>query len=158
MRTRRFVARHENCFDRNLLPGHVSASSWIINPTRTHTLLLLHRKLGLWLQPGGHADGDNDMVRVALKEAAEETGIEASHIKLVSKAIFDVDIHTVYESEHDPRHEHYDIRFLLEIDDQLPLPGNEESHQIAWIPLNRVSHFNSALSLHRLVRKTRQLR
>ncbi len=157
-RTRRFIEQHENCFDRRLMPGHVSGSAWVVNPRRDHVLMLHHRKLDCWLQPGGHADGDPDMLRVVLTETSEETGVDISQIKLVSEAIFDVDVHTVYESEHDPRHEHFDVRFLVEIDDQLPLPGNVESHEVGWVPLDLLPRFNNALSFCRMVRKTRKLR
>lgn len=156
-KTRRFVMQHENCFDRALMPGHVSGSAWVVNPNRTHALLLLHRKLSLWLQPGGHADGDPDMLRVVLKETSEETGVALENIKLVSEGIFDVDVHTVHASEHDPRHVHFDVRFLVEIDDQIPIPGNDESHHVGWVALEQISRLNNMLSLHRLVRKTRRL-
>lgn len=155
-RTRRFVAANENCFDRSLLPGHVTGSSWVVNPNRDHALMLHHRKLDLWLQPGGHADGNADIHNVVIKETSEESGIELEHIKLVSRDIFDIDIHTIYASQHDHRHEHYDIRFLLEIDDSMPVPGNNESHQIGWIPLTQISHFNNFRSLYRMIRKTRR--
>lgn len=156
-RTCRFIMEHVNCFDRELLPGHVSASAWIVNPVRSHVLLLHHRKLDLWLHPGGHADGDPDILRVVMNEASEETGVAAEHIRLMSDAIFDVDIHTVYESEYSPRHEHFDIRFLMEIDDRLPLPGNDESHQVAWAPLEEVPRFNNTRSIFRLLQKTRSI-
>jgi len=156
-RTCQFIMQHKNCFDRGLSIGHISGSAWVVNPARTHVLLMHHRKLGFWLQPGGHADGDSDIIRVVLKEASEETGIDIQHIKLLSNNIFDLDVHTVHESVHDPRHEHFDIRFLVEIDDQLPIPGNDESHQIGWIDLNEVSRYNNALSFHRLIKKTRHL-
>lgn len=156
-RSRLFIQQHENCFDRHLAPGHVTGSTWVVNPARTHVLMLHHRKLNLWLQPGGHADGDPDIKRVVLKETAEETGVGMEHVRLVTGDIFDVDIHVVHASAHGPRHVHFDIRFLVEIDDQIPLPGNDESHQVGWIPLDQVSRFNNALSIRRLVQKTRRL-
>lgn len=156
-RTRRFVAQHLNCFDRELLPGHVSGSSWVVNPARSHVLIMHHRKLDRWLQPGGHADGDPDMLRVVLKETAEEAGIDIKNVKLLGERIFDVDVHTVHESSHDPRHTHYDVRFLVEIDDRLSVPGNAESHEIRWVSLDQVPRFNNALSLRRMVDKTRRL-
>lgn len=156
-RSRQFVMQHENCFDRSLAPGHVTGSAWVVNPDRTHVLMLHHRKLNLWLQPGGHADGDADITRVVLKETSEETGVDLAHIRLISENIFDVDVHTVHASKHDPRHEHFDIRFLVEIDDQIPLPGNDESHQIGWIPLEQVPRFNNARSIYRMIQKTRRL-
>lgn len=153
-RTRRFVRAHPDCFDRTLAHGHVTGSAWVLNPARTHTLMLLHRKLNRWLQPGGHADGEPDVLQVVLKETSEESGIDPEQIRLLSEEIFDVDIHTVYPSEHDQRHEHFDIRFLVEIDDRLPVPGNSESHQVGWVPLEEVSRYNNALSLRRMVRKS----
>ncbi len=156
-RSRRFVAQHQNCFDRSLSAGHVTGSAWVVNPSRTHALMLHHRKLDRWFQPGGHADGDHDIIRVALKETSEESGVDIENIRLVSDDIFDVDVHTIHPNMHDERHQHFDIRFLLEIDDSIPIPGNDESHQIGWIPLARVSHFNHARSLHRMVQKIRRM-
>ncbi len=154
-RTRNFVMSHERCFDRALTTGHVTGSSWVINPDRTHALMLLHRKLNVWLQPGGHADGDADIRNIATKETSEESGIDLNHIKLLSHDVFDIDIHTIYANQYEPRHQHYDIRFLLEIDDTLPVPGNNESHQIAWIPLSKIPSFNNYRSIYRMIRKTR---
>jgi len=157
-RTRRFISQHVNCFDRSLVtPGHVTGSAWVVNPARSHVLMLLHRKLNLWLQPGGHADGDPDIIQVVLKETAEESGVDLSQIHLLSEAIFDVDVHTVHASRHDPRHEHFDIRFLVEIDDTIPLPGNDESHQVGWIALEQISRFNNIRSIYRMRLKTQRL-
>ncbi len=155
-RTRRFVMSNRNCFDRTLESGHVTGSSWVVNPNRTHVLMLHHRKLDLWLQPGGHADGNSDIHDVVIKETSEESGISVKDIKLLSSEIFDVDIHTIYPNQYDNRHEHYDIRFLLEIDDALAIPGNDESHQIGWVALNRVPQFNNFRSLYRMTQKTRR--
>lgn len=157
-RTRRFVQQHENCFDRELWPGHITGSVWVVNPTRDKVLLLHHRKHDQWFQPGGHADGDADILRVALRETQEETGLPANAIRLVDGEIFDVDIHTIPAGHCGPQHVHYDIRFLVEIDDELAVPGNDESHQILWLPLELVTRFNNNLSTCRMLEKTRRLR
>lgn len=157
-RTLRFVQAHSDCFERELAPGHVTGSAWVVNRDRSRALILHHRKLDQWFQPGGHADGDHDIVRVALKETSEETGIEASHIRLVNEAIFDVDIHKIPATHQDPAHLHYDIRFLVEMDDDIPIPGNDESHDILWVPLYQVSRFNNNRSTYRMVEKTRRMR
>ena len=73
-RVRRFVEQHENCFDRLQWPGHITGSAWVINPTRDKVLLMHHRKHNQWFQFGGHADGDSNIIRVALRETQEETG------------------------------------------------------------------------------------
>jgi len=157
-RMKRFVRAHEDCFHSELLPGHVTGSAWVVNPTREKVLMLHHKKQDQWFQPGGHADRDSDIRRVALRETHEETGIAPEDIKMLSEAIFDVDIHTIPASKHGPRHEHFDIRFLLEIDDAIPVPGNDESHDIIWVPLHHAASFNNNLSTHRMVEKTRRMR
>jgi hypothetical protein len=73
-RARAFVGEHGDCFYRELWPAHVTGSVWVVNPARDKALLLHHRKLDQWFQPGGHADGDADILRVSLRETAEETG------------------------------------------------------------------------------------
>jgi 8-oxo-dGTP pyrophosphatase MutT (NUDIX family) len=157
-RTRHFVEQHEDCFHRELESGHVTGSAWVVNPSRDKVLLMHHRKHNDWFQPGGHADGDNDILRVALRETHEETGISAEDIKLVSGTVFDVDIHTIPPMGAEPRHTHYDIRFLVEIDDRLPVPGNDESHEVLWVSVYEASRYNNNLSTYRMVDKTRRLR
>ncbi len=157
-RTRHFVEQHEDCFDSHLWPGHVTGSVWVLNPERDKVLLLHHRKHNQWFQPGGHADGDADILRVALRETHEETGLPPDDIRLVDGGIFDVDIHTIPAIAQSPEHWHYDIRFLVEIDDRLPVPGNDESHQILWVPLEEVTRFNHNLSTYRMLEKTRRMR
>jgi len=152
-----FVSRHPDCFQREH-PTHVTGSSWVVNSPRTHVLLMHHRKLNQWFQPGGHADGDHDILQVAMKEAHEETGLGYEHLRLVADDVFDVDIHITDATAEDARHEHIDIRFLMEIDDQLPVPGNYESHQVIWVPLNAVTRYNNSRSTWRMAEKTRRMR
>jgi 8-oxo-dGTP pyrophosphatase MutT (NUDIX family) len=121
-------------------------------------LMMHHRKHDQWFQPGGHADGDADILRVALRETAEESGLDPDHVHLLDGAIFDVDIHTIPASEHGPQHEHVDIRFLVEIDDSLRVPGSDESHDVLWVKLNEVSSYNNNRSTWRMTEKTRRLR
>ena len=157
-RARAFVLEHENCFYRELWPAHVTGSAWVVNPTRDQALLLHHRKHDQWFQPGGHADGDADILRVALRETSEETGLDLSHIRLVDSSIFDVDIHTIPRMGNIPQHEHIDIRFVVEIDDRLTIPGNSESNAITWLPLHRVLSYNHNRSTFRMLEKTRRIR
>lgn len=157
-RARAFVKAHADCFDRTLWPGHVTGSAWVVNPARDHVLLLHHGKHGQWFQPGGHADGDADILRVALRETSEETGLDPSHVRLVSEAIFDVDVHTIPASVRGPQHQHYDIRFLVEMDDDIAIPGSDESNDIQWVPLHAVTRFNNNRSTYRMIEKTRHFR
>ena len=153
-----YIEHQEDCFYRELWPAHVTGSAWVVNPDRSRVLMMHHKKLDQWFQPGGHADGDSDIVRVALKETEEETGISAQDIKLVDGGIFDVDIHSIAPYGNDPEHDHIDIRFLLEVGDNIPVPGNDESHQVLWVSQYEVSRYNNNRSTYRMLEKTRQLR
>ena len=156
-RLRAFVVAHTQCFHRTLAHGHITGSSWIVNPARDRVLLLHHRKLDRWLQPGGHSDGDPNTLCVALREAAEETGVPCTAIRPVSSGVFDLDIHTIPARGAEPEHEHFDIRFLFELDDRIPLKVSPESHALAWVPLSEVVHMNPEASISRMVAKTRRL-
>ena len=157
-RAYQFVSEHPDCFDRELAHAHVTGSAWVVNPARSHALMMHHVKHDQWFQPGGHADGDADILRVALRETSEETGIEPAQIRLLDGKVFDLDIHEIPHTHDAPRHEHIDVRFLVEIDDRLPIPGNDESHQVLWVPLMAVSRFNNNRSTYRMVEKTRRMR
>jgi 8-oxo-dGTP pyrophosphatase MutT (NUDIX family) len=152
-----FVNLHEKIFDRET-PIHVTGSAWVVSPDREKVLLMHHRKLYQWFQPGGHADGDSDILRVALRECAEETGLEPSHIRLIDSSVFDVDIHSIPTIDNAPPHDHIDIRFAVEIDDCLPIPGNGESHAVEWFPLHQVLRYNNNRSTYRMLEKTRGIR
>ncbi len=156
-RALRFIERHPDCFDRELTAGHVTGSVWVVNPTRDRVLLLHHGKHFQWFQPGGHADSDHDILRVALRETQEETGLPAEYIHLVSNLLFDVDVHIIPHSERGPQHRHYDMRFLVEIDDRLDIPGSHESNAVAWVDLADVPRYNNNLSTLRMLEKTRRL-
>ncbi len=153
-----FVEAHTDCFYRELWPAHVTGSTWVVSPDRNRVLMLHHRKHDQWFQPGGHADGDADILRVALRETVEETGLDSSQVRLLSTDVFDVDIHTIPAIGHDPRHQHIDIRFLVEIDDSLHVPGNDESHDVIWVELHNVPHYNNNRSTYRMLEKTRRMR
>jgi 8-oxo-dGTP pyrophosphatase MutT (NUDIX family) len=151
------IKQDANVFDR-AMPMHVTASTWVVSPDREQVLLMHHRKYGHWFQPGGHADGDPDVLRVALRECAEETGVDPAHIRLIDPAIFDVDIHSVPSAATVPGHDHIDIRFVVEIDDRLDIPGNNESHEVKWFSLYEVMHYNKFRSTYRMLEKTRAMR
>jgi 8-oxo-dGTP pyrophosphatase MutT (NUDIX family) len=147
-----FVQAHHDCLLRSCVPGHLTGSAWIVSPDRSRTLLTHHRKLDKWLQLGGHADGDGDLLAVALREAREESGL--SRIRAVSPEIFDVDRHWIPERKTDLGHFHYDIRFLIEADPQELLAISNESKDLAWIEIDRVPLLNAEESIARMVRKT----
>ncbi|SVD91553.1 uncharacterized protein METZ01_LOCUS444407, partial [marine metagenome] len=71
----KFLNTYPDCFERNNLFGHFTGSAWIVDDTHNWILMTHHRQLNRWLQPGGHADGNPDLLYVAINEAREETGL-----------------------------------------------------------------------------------
>ncbi len=116
--------------DRRGRPGHLTGSALVVDPDSGLMLVLFHRKLQRWLQPGGHADGDANMAAVALREATEETGIMG--LRVVVPAI-DVDVHEV-QPPHEDAHLHLDVRFVVLAPPGAVPVGNHESESLRWVP------------------------
>jgi 8-oxo-dGTP pyrophosphatase MutT (NUDIX family) len=152
----RFVETEAQCFERSLQSGHITGSAWIIDHSHSQALLTHHFKLDRWLQLGGHADGDADILRVALREAHEESGLD--DIKPLSQTIFDVDVHSIPARGKEPRHLHYDVRFLLEADADAPLVISSESKDLAWISLMDIGQVTTDSSITRMVAKSLERR
>ena len=150
------IVKNEDCFSKSNNKGHFTGSAWVVSPDKRYVLMTHHRKLQMWLQLGGHADGNENLFLVALREAKEESGIES--FICLDEDIFDVDIHKIPSSKSDKSHLHYDIRFLFEAD-----PGSskivvsDESYDVAWISIENVLNMNSESSIERMVKKTLML-
>ena len=151
--TLKFLENETGHFFRNSYNGHFTGSAWIVSPDMSSILMTHHKKLGKWIQLGGHADGENDLLKVALREAKEESGIQ--QFKVLSEKIFDLDIHEIPQHNSEPGHLHYDVRFLLEAD-----PAGEaviisdESHDVIWIHTADIAVLNSEISIQRMIKKT----
>ncbi len=90
-----FVSTNEDCFERKLKEGHITGSAWVVSKDGRQVLLTHHKKLNRWFQLGGHADGNSDILKVAMQEALEESGLE--RVGPISREIFDIDIHRIPE-------------------------------------------------------------
>ena len=146
-----FVTVNANCFERCLEAGHVTGSALVMDSGRERVLLTHHRKLNKWLQPGGHADGDADIMAVAMRETLEETGLSA--IKCMTFELLDVDIHFIPGHKNEPEHFHYDCRFLLGSDGSDIFAVSEESYDLAWVPMNRITDYTTEVSVLRMIKK-----
>jgi 8-oxo-dGTP pyrophosphatase MutT (NUDIX family) len=112
-RIRRFLSSRADPFRRDDPEGHVTGSAVVARPDGSSFLLVHHRKLGRWLQPGGHTEEtDRSVFETALREAREETGV-ADFRAPIGEEILDVDVHPIPAHHRDPAHSHFDIRYLL---------------------------------------------
>ena len=151
-----FFNKDENCFQKNNQKGHFTGSAWVVTPDKSQVLMTHHKKLNMWLQLGGHADGIDDLISVAIREAKEESGFD--NFVLVSEKIFDLDIHEVPAIAEGSIHLHYDVIFLLEADPKNnTIIVSDESHDVQWIPLDKVLKLNPENSMRRMVKKTSAL-
>ena len=135
----KYIDTFEDVLTRENEMCHFTASNWIVNKDRTKVIMIYHNIYKSWAWTGGHADGDSDLLHVALKEANEETGL--SNLKVLSDGIFGIQILTV--DSHIKRgkfvssHLHLDCCFLLEADENEKLRIKEdENSNIKWIPIN----------------------
>ena len=140
----------ENAFYRSGRPGHFTASALIMDEKRTRTLLVEHRKLGIWVQPGGHADGDEDLERAAGKEVTEETGLRNWSCDGI---ILDLDIHPIPARKDEGPHDHYDVRFLFIADPAQSIAVSEESTDLQWIAVRDILDYTDEESMLRMLRK-----
>lgn len=149
-----FVSRQARFYDRKLACGHVTGSAWIVNPDYSRALLVHHRKLDRWLQPGGHIENDATVLDTALREAREECGL--AEIRPVSETIFDVDVHLIPARGKESAHFHYDVRFLLMTNDEATLMVSEESHAVRWFTADEILALKEGPSIERMVTKMLQ--
>ena len=144
-----FVDSHPDCFHRSCRVGHITGSSWLVDVAGDRVLLAHHRKLGRWLQPGGHSDGDPDTLAVALREAREESGLE---VRVLDDAIFDIDVHRIPARDREPAHLHFDVRFVVQAEhDRFRV--SDESYALAWVPTAELGDLTDEESVLRMARK-----
>ncbi|MEM9555346.1 MAG: NUDIX hydrolase [Acidobacteriota bacterium] len=138
---------------RSCLEGHLTASALVVEQGRERVLLLHHRKLDKWIQPGGHCDGDANLPGVALRECLEETGLES--LEIAPRPI-DVDIHWIPARPETPAHRHFDTRFLVLAPAGSTPRGNDESNALRWFGVDEAFERAGDESVRRLIRTWRE--
>ena len=133
-----FLDRNGDAFLRANLLAHMTASAWVVNRERTRVLMVYHRLYDSWSWTGGHADGERDLLKVALREVREETGAE--HVRPVSEDIYSLEVLTVdgheKRGEYVPSHLHLNVTYLLEADERDSLHICEaENSGVRWFTL-----------------------
>jgi 8-oxo-dGTP pyrophosphatase MutT (NUDIX family) len=163
-----FVESTPDCFERTSPLGHVTASALVVSPELDRVLLTLHGKLNLWLQLGGHADGDPRVHEVAHREVLEESGLktvrflpyenESQGAQEAQPLPFDFDCHDIPARKSEPRHVHYDVRYLIVADPREPLLITEESKDLRWFTLAEAREVTDERSMLRQFDKLDWLR
>jgi 8-oxo-dGTP pyrophosphatase MutT (NUDIX family) len=155
---RRFVAAPEDPFARENPVGHVTASAVVARPEGEAFLLVFHRKLGRWLQPGGHVEHeDASAFDAALREAREETGI-SEFASPLGRTILDVDVHRIPARKKEPAHHHFDVRFLLTTERQVNLAASDDpTRPVEWRGREEALASGVDASLARALRKSQRV-
>ena len=134
-----FLEKNPDAWLRSNLIAHMTASAWVVNEARDKVLMVYHKIYDSWSWTGGHADGDEDLARVALKEVQEETGVRSA--RLVSDAIYSLEVLTVDGHEkrgaYVPSHLHLNVTYLIEADEHDPLTVCEDENSgVQWFSLD----------------------
>ena len=133
-----FLDKNPDAFYRTNLLAHMTASAWVVNPQRSKVLMVYHRLYDSWSWAGGHADGEEDLLAVALREVREETGVQ--RLRPVTEEIYSLEVLTVDGHEkhgrYVPSHLHLNVTYLLEAEEDQPLRVCEaENSGVAWVSL-----------------------
>lgn len=126
--------------------AHITSSGYIVNKTRDKVLMIHHNIYKTWSWTGGHADGDSDLLHVAIKEAQEETGVK--NFTPISKEIFSLDVLPVIghikKGKYISAHLHLSIAYLLEADENETLSIKEDENSgVKWIPINEIHNYSN---------------
>jgi 8-oxo-dGTP pyrophosphatase MutT (NUDIX family) len=141
---RRQIASGDDIHSRGTFPGHVTTSAFILDGAGEKILLIHHRSLGRWLQPGGHYEPPEDLAVSALRESLEETGMEELVIDpwhRTSGIPIDIDSHRIpaRPERGEPEHWHHDIRYLVRAQEGAAVhPDLREVHGAAWRDLQEL--------------------
>lgn len=145
------LSQATHCWSRHYFePGHFTASAFVLHPCEPSILLIKHRKLGFWLQPGGHIQSEDSTVeQAARRELTEETGVSALTIIGREGSPFDIDIHEIPARPDEPAHLHFDLRFAFRATESALRAQEEEVDGIAWAPLRTLADIDTDESVRR---------
>ena len=154
-----FVSSTPGCFHRSTLEGHLTGSALVVNSSLTKVLLTHHKKLGMWLQLGGHADGHHRIHEVAMTEAHEESGLTNLSFLNYERDVFgaattvplpfDLDCHLIPKNSKDPEHFHYDVRYVVTAASEVLPIVSDESHDVRWFTIEDARTVTQERSMHR---------
>ena len=137
----KFIDTFDDVLTRENIFGHFTASAFVVNKERTKMLVVYHIINDGWIYPGGHVDGETDFLSVAVREVEEETGLR---VRVLNPSIFSLSSAPVKghvkRGKYVSAHLHFDIIYLMEADDTLPLKYREdESKGVKWVTFDEAT-------------------
>lgn len=140
------MLKYINTFDNILVRenefAHFTASSWVVNKEKTKVLMIYHNIYQSWAWTGGHSDGEADVLKVAIKELKEETGVQ--NVKILKEDIFSLEAITVdghvKRGKYVSSHIHLNLTYLLEVDEKEILHIKEDENSgVKWVPIEKIN-------------------
>ncbi len=152
LRLREFIHSTDHLFSRDAKGGHITCSAWILDDSRTQAVLVRHRRLNLWIQPGGHIEPFETPQQGALRESSEETNI--TDLKLLDPKIFHISIMDFPEGKDGPAHLHYDLRYLIQAPPGAQLSAADEIDGAQWVPMDALADHSDENTILVMAQKT----
>ena len=151
-----FIKKNKDVLTRNNRIAHFTTSAWIVNLEHTKILMIYHNIYNSWAWVGGHADGDDDLLRVIYKEIEEETGL--TNLKLLMDDVFGINIITVdnhiRKGEYVNSHLHFDVEYLFEANEKDFIRIKEDENQgVQWVPIDKVEDYSSEEKMKPIYKK-----
>jgi len=137
----KYINTFDDVLTRNNEFGHFTASSWAVNKERTKVLMIYHNIYKSWAWTGGHADGESDLLNVAIRELKEETGVK--NVKVLKDDIFSLEMICVNghikKGKYVSSHVHLNLTYLLEVDENEVLKVKEDENSgVRWISIEDI--------------------
>lgn len=138
------------------VPGHITASCFIVDPASRRVLLHHHRRLDRWLQMGGHVEPGESAIEAAFREGREESGLD--DLVLLGDGAFDIDVHDIPAAKGEPDHSHFDIRYVARTSHPASIVIDpNESHELAWVELEQAIPLMNEEASKRAMLKIRKM-
>lgn len=150
-----FMAEADNLFGRDSQGGHITCGAWILDPSLSKVILVRHRRLDRWIQPGGHIEIGETPFAGALREAEEETGIE--DLVPWKNKLFNLSVHLFPQGKDGPAHFHYDFRYLFIATGSSRIQATDETDGVVWVPLSRIADYTDEATILEMAEKTKRL-
>jgi hypothetical protein len=162
-----FLTSHINCFSRQNQFGHITGSAMVLSPDGSEIVMTLHKKLGKWLQLGGHSDENPLTFVVSLNEVKEESGLESLELLcptnpkqyvLPDRVLpLDLNVHLIPARPNEPEHFHFDVVYLMRSSEK-KLKISDESDDLRWIKIENIQSITDEVCTLRQIEKIKWLK